>query len=246
MENKITCAEDAALSREQFALLNKECEEIDEKLMAVDRQLNRWYQEWTGENTYEIETRTYDRNTGKYLYNPIWTDINNGPLQPIPIDAPLADLKVVRDNLVRLKKQNKVLKQSIAEHDNELKLYYENRKNDLTKNLKEWYNACNKYQINLNDPAFQYAAQGLYFLDRIYTFFQNEYEGDLMVKQFKKRYLDITRHITDGIVTLIATRTKNNKTITYNLEDFFDSIAKYSAVTVKAQYREMRVDSILD
>ncbi len=246
MINKITCAEDAALSREQLATLKIEHGEIEEKLIPLDRQLNRWYQEWRGENKYETETRIYDRTIGETLYNPIWTDINNGPLQPIPIDAPLADLNVVRDNLARLKNRNKVLKQSIAEHDNEMKLYYENRENDLIKNLEEWYGACKKYQINLHHTAYQFAARGPYFLDRIYGFLQNEYEGHLMVKQFKKEYSETTRHITDGIVTLIATRAKPNKSITYNLDDFFTSIADYTEATVKAQYRDLRVDSILD
>jgi hypothetical protein len=213
--------------------------------LSFDRKTQNSMQ-WRGENTYEKEILTYDRNTCRHVYNPIWTDINNGPLQPIPIDTPLADLKVVRDNLVRLKNQNKVLKQSIAEHDNELTLYYENRQNDLMKNLEEWYGACKKYQINLLDPAFRYVSQAPYFRDRIYWFLQDSYESNLMFKQFKKRYSETTRHITDGIVTLIATRAKPNKTITYNLDDFFTSIADYTEATVKAQYRDLRVDSILD
>ena len=246
MQNKITCAEEAALHRERLAALNREHGEIEKKLIPLDRQLNRWYQEWTGQNDYEKEKREYNDTTDTFVSTPIWTDINNGPLQPIPIETLLPEIEAMRLNLVCWRRESDLLKQCITDYNVELKKFYRTREKDVIKNLKEWYYACNKFRVNLQNPVFVFASERSNYPDFTYRFLQEEYERDLFDMQFKKRYVDIVSDNTNGVVNVTATRTKNNKAVTYVLDDFFDSIAQYTEAAVMGLYREMQINSVLD
>jgi len=237
MKIEFNCAEDAEKARQEHSGVLAEAKEVEAKIADMTNQINRWFNEWFGNGNFDI------------LFNgkPIWKE-DGGTLDPIPVDTPLTEIELIRDEYRALNQQVEDKDQRLSDIVDSLSDWYLPRAQNIIDDLEQWFNTSKEYKINLDNPAFLAVDENQIVIgSQIYRKLKAQFERALSKKKLGNEYKQLDSREWNGLVTVKATRkAEKPDEFNYALDELFDYMKPYNKNAVLAANRNNGIDNILN